>query len=64
MTPAMVHHGHAAHILAHRQLVLDAAYSAHPERFVRKPPQPPSLPTAVWINHTPAEETTPYTFTP
>jgi hypothetical protein len=36
MTPAMVHHGQAPQILAHRQVVLDAAYSAHPERFVRK----------------------------
>ena len=26
------------------------AYAAHPERFVRKPPQPPILPHAVWIN--------------
>jgi hypothetical protein len=25
-------------------VVLDAAYSARPERFVRKPPQPPALP--------------------
>ena len=25
--------------------VLDAAYAAHPERFVRKPPVPPKLPT-------------------
>ena len=30
--------------------VLDSAYAAHPERFVRKPPQPPKLPTASWIN--------------
>jgi putative transposase len=30
--------------------VLDAAYAAHPERFVRKPPAPPELPTAAWIN--------------
>ena len=30
--------------------VLDAAYAAHPERFVRRPPAPPALPTAVWIN--------------
>ena len=59
MTPAMVHHGQANHILAHRQVVLTAAYSAHPERFVRKPPQPPSLPTAVWINKPPEEENTP-----
>jgi putative transposase len=40
MTPAMVHHGQATHILAHRQVVLDAADAAHPERFVRKPPKP------------------------
>jgi putative transposase len=31
-------------------LVLDAAYAAHPERFVRKPPTPPALPTVAWIN--------------
>ena len=30
--------------------VLDAAYQRHPERFVRKPPAPPELPTAAWIN--------------
>jgi putative transposase len=30
--------------------VLEAAYAAHPERFVRKPPAPPELPTAAWIN--------------
>ena len=39
MIPAMVHHGQAPHILAHRQVVLDAAYSARPESFVRKPPR-------------------------
>ncbi|MGB3941159.1 MAG: IS3 family transposase, partial [Candidatus Manganitrophaceae bacterium] len=27
-----------------------AAYEAHPERFVRKRPIPPSVPVAVWIN--------------
>jgi putative transposase len=26
------------------------AYASHPERFVRVMPQPPMLPTAVWIN--------------
>lgn len=26
------------------------AYAAYPERFVRQPPAPPELPTAVWIN--------------
>jgi putative transposase len=59
MTPAMVHHGQAAHILAHRQVVLDAAFQAHPERFVRKPPRPPELPSQVWINRPPSEEKTP-----
>jgi putative transposase len=45
--------------LAHRQVVLDAAYSAHPERFVRKPPRPPELPSQVWINKPPLEGKTP-----
>lgn len=50
MTPNQVHYGQAAEILAHRQGVLDAAFAEHPERFVRKPPAPPVLPNAVWIN--------------
>jgi putative transposase len=50
MTPAAVHHGHAARLHAARTPVLDAAFVAHPERFVRKPPAPPELPTAAWIN--------------
>jgi putative transposase len=29
---------------------LQAAYAAHPERFVRGRPTPPTLPEAVWIN--------------
>jgi putative transposase len=59
MTPAMVHHGRATHILAHRQVVLNAAYSAHPERFVRQPPKPPELPSQVWINRPSSEGNTP-----
>ena len=59
LTPAAVHYGQASHILAHRQSVLDAAFRAHPERFVRAPPRPPSLPTAVWINKPPEEEKAP-----
>jgi putative transposase len=59
MTPTMVHHGQAVHILAHRQAVLNAAYSAHPERFVRKPPTPPELPSQVWINKPPPQGKTP-----
>lgn len=50
LTPAMVHHGQASEILATRQRVLDAAYDAHPERFVNKRPSPPALPDKVWIN--------------
>jgi putative transposase len=50
LTPAMVHYDQAPAILHHRQRVLDAAYSAHPERFVRKPPTPPQLQKEVWIN--------------
>jgi putative transposase len=50
LTPATVHYGRAAEILAARQQTLDVAFGAHPERFVRKPPVPASLPEAVWIN--------------
>jgi putative transposase len=50
LTPSMVHHGQAELILAERQDVLDAAYLAHPERFVRHPPKPLVLPKEVWIN--------------
>ena len=50
MTPAMVHHGLAPAVRENRQLALDAAYAAHPERFFRKAPSPPPLPKEVWIN--------------
>jgi putative transposase len=50
LTPAMVHFGEAETVLAHRQAVLDAAYQAHPDRFVRRPPKPLTVPTEVWIN--------------
>jgi len=50
LTPAMVHFGQAESVLAHRQAVLDAAYQAHPDRFVRRPPKPLPLPSEVWIN--------------
>ena len=56
MTPAAVHHGRATELHADRQRVLTAAYAATPERFVRQPPKPPALPTAVWINKPTAEE--------
>jgi putative transposase len=50
MTPASVHYGHADAVHAERARVLQAAYAANPERFVRRPPTPPALPTAAWIN--------------
>jgi putative transposase len=49
-TPASVHFGTAALVREQRALVLDAAYVAHPERFVNKPPTPPRLPGPAWIN--------------
>jgi putative transposase len=49
-TAADVHYGRDAAVRQQRAVVLDAAYAEHPERFVRKPPQPPALPAAVWIN--------------
>lgn len=56
-TPADVHYGRAQAIREQRAVVLDAAYAAHPERFVSKPPEPPKLPTTAWINE-PKEDTT------
>ena len=50
LTPASVHYGLATEQLELRQRVLNDAFSAHPERFVRKPPSVQSLPEAVWIN--------------
>ncbi len=49
-TPADVHYGRAELVREQRGQVLDAAYAAHPERFVRKAPTPPALPTVAWIN--------------
>ena len=50
MTPAMVHYGKAEQVSNQRQVVLASAFDAHPERFVRGMPMPPSLPEAAWIN--------------
>jgi putative transposase len=50
LTPAMVHFGEAHSVLERRQRVLDAAYQAPPDRFVRRPPRPLPLPSEVWIN--------------
>ncbi len=50
LTPAMVHYGQTEQIVAARQDTLLAAYRAHPERFVKRPPQPPTVPSQAWIN--------------
>ncbi len=57
LTPDDVHHGRAQAVLAQRQRTLEAAWAAHPERFVRGIPKPRPLPEEVWINP-PATSTT------
>src|SRR5690606_33578191 len=49
-TPASVHYGTATEVRRQRAATLDAAYAANPARFRHRPPQPPKLPTAAWIN--------------
>jgi transposase InsO family protein len=50
MTPDQVHYGQAEAVQTARQSTLDRAFRSNPERFVRKAPEPPAKPTAVWIN--------------
>jgi len=57
LTPALVHYGPAEEHQTQRQQGVQAAYTAHSERFVRGQPKVPPLPQAVWINK-PKEETT------
>lgn len=57
LTPAVVHHGQADTVRQARAGVLDAAYAAHPERFVRRPPTPPELPKPAWINRPDDQDT-------
>jgi putative transposase len=49
-TPADVHYGRAEGIRHRRSVVLLDAYAEHPERFVRKVPTPPTIPSVAWIN--------------
>lgn len=56
LTPADVHHGHAPARLEQRQSTMDAAYAAHPERFVHGKPKVRQLPVASYINR-PTEST-------
>jgi transposase InsO family protein len=48
--PADVHYGRAGAVRDRRAEVLNTAYAAKPERFVRGRPVPPELPGPAWIN--------------
>lgn len=50
LTPADVHYGRTDAVLAARAATLDAAYAAHPERFVHGRPTPQRPPEVVYIN--------------
>jgi len=50
LTPHDVHYGRANERIAQRKRTLEAAWAAHPERFVKGIPKPAPLPEAVWIN--------------
>jgi putative transposase len=53
LAPSVVYFGQAEAVRAARGRVLDAAYAAHPERFVGRPPVPPALPRPAGINQRP-----------
>lgn len=56
MTPQSVHYGHAKALFQQRAHTLETAFHANPKPFKGIAPQPPKLPTAVWINP-PTKET-------
>lgn len=47
LTPEMVHFGQTEEVLAKQQVVMDAAFKLHPERFVRHAPKLKSPPLQV-----------------
>lgn len=49
-TPKQVHYGLAKDAYVLRAMTLQAAFEAHPERFVKGIPTPLSVPKEVWIN--------------
>ena len=57
LTPECVHYGRAEDVYSARKQVLQIAYEAHPERFVKGIPLPPPLPEAAWINKPKPEST-------
>lgn len=50
LTPSDVHHGLVDERLTARRQTLHAAWSAHPERFVRGQPEPQTIQPATYIN--------------
>lgn len=48
--PHDLHNGTADTMIDARQAVPDAAYQAHPERFISGPPPAARQPAAAWIN--------------
>jgi len=50
LTPASVHAGTHAALVARRQATLDMAYEAHPERFINGKPLAAQPPDAVYLN--------------
>jgi putative transposase len=60
LTPADVHWGRAEAICRKRQQVLEAAFAAHPERFVQGQTVVAEPPTAVWINPPAVPDTSMY----
>lgn len=50
LTPSDVHQGRADERTTARQAVLDQAFHAHPERFVRGKPTPPTIAPVTYIN--------------
>ena len=53
MTPDQAHYGQIDEIYAARQITLNTACAAHPERFVKRPLTPPNKATAAWVNPPP-----------
>ena len=49
-TPSSVHYCQTGPILAQREQTMQAAYAAHPERFVHGVPKLKPVPETVWIN--------------
>ncbi|PIL39484.1 integrase core domain-containing protein, partial [Massilia psychrophila] len=50
VTPAAMHAGVATAIYDQRAIVLQDAFTRHPNRFKHRQPRPPALPTVAGIN--------------